>query len=98
MSKHPSASPPTNTHVPLRLSTHREMMSPFLQQELQSVGDVLPRSLQPQHGVVERKTLKHGDGVGDTTADFEGQSARPPGGKQRQHGRVANAECRHLVI
>lgn len=74
------------------------MVPSLLQEEFQSVGDVLPRSLQPQHGVVERESLKHGDGVGDAAADFKGQSPRPPGGEEGQHGRVANAECWYLVI
>lgn len=58
--------------------------------------DVLPRPLQPQHGVVERESLEHGDGVGDASADLESKSPRPAGGEERQHRRVAHAQSRHL--
>lgn len=66
-------------------------MPSFFQEKLESVGDVLPGPLQPQHGVVERKAFEDGNSVGDTAADFKSQSTSSPRGEERQHRRVAHA-------
>lgn len=78
------------------MTAHRKVVSPFLKEAFQSIRDVLARPLQSQHGVVEREALKHGDCVCDAAPDLEGKPARPAGGEERQHGRVAHAESRYL--
>lgn len=60
------------------------------------MSDVLPRPLQSQHGVVQGEALEYGNGVGNTAAHLECETARPPGGEERQDRGVADAERRHL--